>query len=409
MKILFTNSPFYGTGWHGVKSGCRWPFIFDSELPEENSLIGYNTMPFFMAYAASYLTARKVGDVFFYDALALKHRYETFYKTISDINADITIIETSTPSIDIDLKVARKIKEMGSEVALCGPHATIFAESLITLPEVDYVLQGEYEANSYEMCLMRRKGIYKCKPMENLDYLVPFRSEVCYYYADGFGQDKHIQFPQLQMWTSRGCPYKCNFCLWKDTMTFNNYRPIAIRSLMRELTSVMKEYNFKSVLFDDDTVNVGDKRTIDLSEAMSNIDIQWHAMVRADSCSWTAFEKMRKSGCEGLKIGIETFSQQGLDYLNKGYKSAEIIKTIDFLINLGFKCFLSFMDNIPGETEDDKKLTNDLKQGFIERGASIQHPNCMPLPGTELYNRMKADLSDDWFEYGKYHGEVLKQ
>ena len=51
-----------------------------------------------MSYAAAYLA--QYYEVYFYDALAVKHRFDTFYKVVEDIKPDITVIETSTPSIE---------------------------------------------------------------------------------------------------------------------------------------------------------------------------------------------------------------------------------------------------------------------------------------------------------------------
>ena len=405
MKIILTNAPFYGEGFHGIRAGGRWPFIFNYPLQEENSLGGYNTMPFFLAYATNYLISKSVGDVYYYDALAMKHRFETFYKTVGDIMPDIVLMETSTPSIEIDIKVATKLKEMGIEVCFTGPHATTYAETLIKNPNIDYILKGEYEVSSYEMCVMRKKGIYESKPIMDISGMYPYRDNTVYQYSDGFGQDAHIEMPQLQMQSSRGCPYKCAFCLWNSTMT-NKYRVNDSSHVIRELTWCMKTFGFKSVLFDDDTFNVGDKRTKEMSDLMGKIHIQWHAMVRPDACSWSAFEAMRRSGCVGLKMGVESFNQNSLDMLGKKYDVKELIATIDHVLKLGFKPFLSMMDNIPGETEDDKKRTKEILDGFLARGASMQHPNCMPLPGTRLHEQL--DTNEDWFEYGKFHGEVIK-
>ena len=415
MRILLTQAPFYDktdNKWCGVRAGCRWPFIFDYPLPPENTVGGYNTMPFFMAYATNYLASTaKVGEVYMYDAVAVKHRFDTYYNNVAKANPEITILETSTPSIKIDLEAAERIKGMGSEIALCGPHATAYAEELIKLPYVDYVLKGEYEVNSYEMCLMRRKGIYECRIMPTIEYMTPYRDAAVYNYADGFGQDAHIQYPQLQVWSSRGCPFRCNFCLWNETMTCGKYRKRSPEAVRDEIMSCIKVFGFKSVLFDEDTFNVGDARVYEMSKMMGGIGIQWHAMVRADACSKEAFWNMKQAGCVGIKAGIETFSQRGLDYLNKGYKAQELKDRVNFLIQCGFKVFLSFMENIPGETEEDKADTIRTAEHFIKQGASIQHPSCMPLPGTKLYKELdkegKIDKSD-WTKFGCFHGEVLK-
>lgn len=372
--------------------------------PPPDTLGAYNTYPFFMGYAAAYLAhVVKVGDVFFYDALARAHTYETFYQTMDDMKPDIVLMETSTPSIDNDLGIAKKLKEKGIEVALAGPHASVFADQLIKLPFVDYVLPGEYEVSSYIMCVMRNKGIYKSRSIENLNSLPwPARDDSVLLYSDLFLQDRFILQPQLQVHTSRGCPFKCSFCLWNHTMT-SSYRRRTPKSVSKEITACMRNWKFHSVLLDDDTFNVGDEHTIAMSRMMDNIDIQWQALVRADSCSKEAFKVMRECGCMGLKVGVESFSQTGLDYVNKGYKAEELIDRISYLVEyLGFKVFMSLMDNIPTETEADKAITVKWRDYFASKGASFQHPSCMALPGTKIYRDLNIK-NENWKEYGKFY------
>lgn len=405
MRILFTNVPWYGDNWHGIKAGCRWPFILDTPKPPPDTLGFYNTYPFFLAYAAAYLKFKaQNSQTYFYDALAHAHTYDTFYEYVDKLDPEITVIETSTPSIDNDLKVAKKLKEKGQEIALVGPHATVYAKELIKLSYIDYILKGEFEISAYEMVIMRKKGIYNSRPISNLDSLnMPARDSSCLLYADGFGQDKFIAYPQLQVWTSRGCPYSCDFCLWNHTMWTGGYRKRSPGSVTREITSAMSNWGFKSVLLDDDTFNIGDEHTIAISDALAQIAIQWHAMVRPDTCSKKAFLIMKECGCVGLKIGVETFSQSGLDSIGKRYNANELYETLDFLMDLGFKIFLSLMDNIPGETEEDKDLTKNRLDYFIKKGASYQHPIYMPLPGTIASIKRTNTIKDDWREYGKYY------
>lgn len=405
MRILFTNVPWYGEGWHGIKAGCRWPFILNTPKPPADTLGFYNTYPFFLGYAAAYLKFKANNEqTYFYDALAHAHTYDTFYEYTAKLDPEIVVIETSTPSIDNDLEVAKSLKKKGSEIALVGPHASVYAEALIKLPFVDYILQGEFEVSAYEMVLMRKKKIYKSRPLMDLDSLsMSARDNSCLLYADGFGQDKFMIYPQLQIWTSRGCPFKCDFCLWNHTMWTGGYRKRSPKSVTKEITSAMGNWGIKSVLLDDDTFNVGDEHTIAISDAIDKIAIQWHAMVRPDTCSKKAFMIMRECGCVGLKIGVETFSQCGLDSINKGYNADELYETIDFLMDLGFKVFLSLMDNIPGETEKDRELTKKRLDYFIKKGASYQHPTYMPLPGTNASIKRKNKPKENWKDYGQYH------
>ena len=412
MKVMFCNVPWYGDSWHGIKAGSRWPFIFNTPKPPEESLGNYNAYPFFLAYAAQYLHSAKVGDIAFYDALARSHTYDTFYKNVQAMYPDIVVIETSTPSIDNDLTVAKEINSrFGCEIALSGTHATVYADELIKHDYIKYVLQGEYEVGAYEMCLMRTKGVYKCRPVQNIDNLLPVRDKLNYFYGDGFGHADKLQWPQLQVWTSRGCPYPCTFCLWRNTMTYGNYRKRTMTNVLKEINYCVREFGFKSVLLDDDTVNIGDDRTVDVAKHMDTLNMEWHAMVRPDACSWSAFEDMKRYGCKGLKMGIESFSQNGLNYIKKGYDKNKVIETVDFLASCGFLIFMSMMDNIPTETEEDKIETAKWIKYFTAKGVQIQHPTCMPLPGTELFNKLDNEgkiNKSDWKQFGCFHGEVIK-
>lgn len=406
---MFVNAPWYGENWYGIRAGCRWPFIFDRPKPPEDSLGHYNCYPFFMGYAANYLAhVVKVGDIRLYDALARNHSYEKFFDNVKEFGPEIVVIETSTPSINNDLQIAERLKNEGMEVALSGPHATVYADELAKLPFVDYVLQGEYEVGAYEMCVMRRKGVYKCRPLNRIDF-VPYRDRYSLLYGDGFGHAEKFQWPQLQIWTSRGCPYPCTFCLWRNTMTYGNYRKRSVDSITKEISYCMRELGIRSVLLDDDTVNIGDERTAEISRAMSGLAVEWHAMVRPDACSWEAFMEMRANGCYGLKMGVETFSQRGLDYVKKGYEKNNLIETVDFLVSCGFAIFMSMMDNIPTETDDDRAETKKWIEYFTRKGVSIQHPTCMPLPGTKMFNDLEDKIDkSDWRQFGCFHGEVIK-
>ena len=352
VKTLFLSAPWYNENEYMIKCGSRWPWIVKAPKPPPETRGLYNPFPFFMMYTAAYLSVSRVADVFVYDAGARNHTYKMFYDVVGEVDPEIVIMEVTTPSIGKDLDIARELKKKGIEIALSGTHASVFADELIKLPYIDYILKGEYEVSSYEMCLMRTKKVYESHRIEHLDSLPsPYLTtdDSIYLYTDTFGFN--FSMPQLQVWTSRGCPSRCSFCSWNHTMTNHNYRQRSVKSIGKELTASIRKWKFKSVLFDDDTFNVGDKRVQEMCDFMDKVDINWQAMVKIDACSKHAFGIMRHSGCDGLKIGIETFSQRGLDALNKGGNADRNFETCDYLLDLGYNVFLSCIGNIPGETD----------------------------------------------------------
>jgi hypothetical protein len=128
MDVLFVNSPnvrwLRGHIRFGCRAGSRWPWT-SPDVPTD-----YACFPFFMAYACATLRERGV-DAHLYDTLVRRQfDYGPYIETVQKMSPHIVVIETSTPTIDIDLSLARRFSFF-SEIALSGPHATIFADELI--------------------------------------------------------------------------------------------------------------------------------------------------------------------------------------------------------------------------------------------------------------------------------------
>ena len=76
--------------------------------------------------------------------------------------------------------------------------------------------------------------------------------------------------PQAQVWSSRGCPFKCIFCVWPATMTGNDPDGTGKRSVRHYsadymeayLSELVERYDYKSIYFDDDTFNLGNSHVV---------------------------------------------------------------------------------------------------------------------------------------------------
>lgn len=79
-------------------------------------------------------------------------------------------------------------------------------------------------------------------------------------YLDAPGE---MLIPSAQMLASRGCPFKCQFCLWPQLMyNGQHYRARNVKDVVDEMEYLVREKKFKSVYFDDDTFNVGKERML---------------------------------------------------------------------------------------------------------------------------------------------------
>ena len=128
-------------------------------------------------------------------------------------------------------------------------------------------------------------------------------------------------YPMFWMWTSRGCPYKCNFCVWPSSMTNNDPDGNSKRKVRQYSADYVREYmkhtqnNFvyKSIFVDDDTFNIGNKHTIEMSKVFGETGLPWNALVRADTCKENAWQIMKDNGCYAVRIGFESGNQHIVD------------------------------------------------------------------------------------------------
>ena len=422
MKILLVNAPWYGENWKGTKAGCRWNFISEG-TPDKRNLskqkdFYYATFPFFLSFATSKLIQAGY-DAVLYDALAICDTYEEFYARIKKEKPDIVLLETSTPSWEQDMVIAQNLNSEGIKVAIAGPMVQYAVETLkIQNKEtwVDFWLIGEYIESILEIAKTQRKGIYESIPTDILKLPMPYRDDNVLLYNDYFSFGQFIPKPQLQIWTSFGCPYSCTFCLWRWTMTYGKYRKRPIEDIKKEIRYCLDKWHFKSILFDDDTFNVGDEHPTAIARMMRNEfkNISWAAMVRSDSCKLDTFKFMFDCGCMGLKVGVETFFDCNKN-VDKGLKIDNLLERIIQIHNIGFYCYLSTMQYIPGETEIDRKKTEQTLKDLTQFGIRWQRPACTPICGTPLYKKFaefeKKEYNNniDFFELGKYYNNEILQ
>ncbi len=370
----------------GVRAGSRWPWT--AEKP-----IGPVHYPFLLCYATSFLKNNGF-EAKIIDAVAdEQYSFKNFLNIVYKEKADIVVIECSTPTLDIDLYVAKKISEF-TEVALAGPHVASYAQNLREqYPFVKYFLKGEYIKSSLKMAKSKVPGIYESEIVTDLDSIpFPFRDypSALKYYDPTMPTPK----PQLQIYASKGCPFRCTFCLWPKVM-YN--RIVSYRDpkmVCQEIIVNVEKHGFKSIFFDDDTFNIGTQRISLLCDGLKKIGLPWTMMGRLDTSPDWLFDKMVDSGCVGMRFGIETFDLNVLKTIQKGLEKTDFVKTLKYISNKYPKLMihLTMMKDLPGQTEEihlnDMKILEDL--GFASNNIfrSFQLSSCVPFPGTEMYNQL---------------------
>tara|TARA_Y100000022_G_scaffold198601_1_gene209240 strand:- start:3156 stop:4505 length:1350 start_codon:yes stop_codon:yes gene_type:complete len=417
MSILFSNPPWWENResrgflkkkrWRrGVRAGSRWPFTYQGRsAPDKPKTKDYMPYPYFLGYATTY-ASKNIGNknVFFRDSIALSESYKSFFNYLETLKNKIEyfLIESATPSWEHDYNLIKTIKEKYPKlkIIVAGPIST--SDQIWDSKIIHAVLKGEYEKNVMKI-LNGKEGLQEhdlltLDEMNNSPY--PYYDKNIFdKYFDGNPIPMNELSPQAHILTSRGCPFKCIFCVWPAAMTGNDpdgenkrsvrqYKPEYIEGFLDEIT---KKFKFEAIYLDDDTFNIGNKHTENISKIVGKYKIPWFAMCRADTCRKETWKLMKDNGCQGVKIGIESGSQYVVDKIvNKHLDLKYTQQTVSHLRDMGLSVHGTFTYGLPGETKEQmletKKFISETKFNTVQESGTAE------IEGTPLHTLNSKNL-----------------
>jgi radical SAM superfamily enzyme YgiQ (UPF0313 family) len=402
MKILFSNPPWWEIDSSnkrlrgGVRAGSRWPFTQYVRSTPDHAVWGeYLPYPFFMGYATTFVAKQTGAKVRMRDSIALRESYESYLDYLRTENPDYIFVESASPSWRHDAgligAIARKLP--AAKIVVCGPITSIKAEEILATLPVVACIRGEYEKGAVNV-INGATGVLEhdlLTTAEMNEAPFPYFDEgIARRYCDA---NPHGQvFPHAHVWSSRGCPFKCIFCVWPATMTGNDpdgthkrtvrhYTPEYMLAFLEDLKA---RFNYSSIYFDDDTFNLGNSHVVAMCEVMRRVRLPWSAMCRADTIKPETWQLMRDSGCFGVKLGFESGNQYVVDKIvNKGLDLEEARRTVFELKRLGLTVHGTFTYGLPGETKEQLQDTRRYIASLPFD--SIQESGTAEIEGTPLH------------------------
>ncbi len=381
MKVLFSNPPWWdeqvagpgGPYWRqGVRAGSRWPFTYVGRSAPDRFVWGdYLPYPFFMGYAASYVARQTGATVHLRDSVALRESYGSYFAALAAGRYDYVFLESASPSWEHDGRLIREVARClpGAKIVVTGPITAAAPEAILSQFPVHACVRGEYEKGSVRV-LGGESGVidHDLLTLEEMNAApFPYFDEtIAHRYVDACPQGQ--LFPHAQVWSSRGCPFKCIFCVWPATMTGNDPDGSRVRKVRHYtadymeafLTELVGRYGFRSIYFDDDTFNLGNSHVVRMCGVMKKLGLPWSAMCRADTIKKETWGLMRDSGCFGVKIGFESGSQEVVDKIvNKHLDLEKARETVFELKRLGLTVHGTFTYGLPGETREQMRQTQE--------------------------------------------------
>lgn len=195
----------------------------------------------------------------------------------------------------------------------------------------------------------------------------------------------------INMTTTRGCPYKCNWCA--KPIYGNRYNARTPENVFAELQLLYERYHFDHIWFCDDIFGLKPgwvKRFAALLNE-AGIKIRFKIQSRADLIlKDRQAEDLAAAGCETVWMGAESGSQKILDAMDKGITVQQIEEAVKQLNAKNIRTALFLQFGYLQETKDDIRLTLAMLRKLMpdEIGISVSYP----LPGTKFYEKVKEEL-----------------
>ncbi len=339
------------------------------------------------------------------------------YQTVDDIlkiakDYELVIMYTSTPTLPNDVKCAEAIKAQNpdTQVGLLGAHAAVLPQqTLEENPILDFVCRNEFDYTCKELAegkpyeeikgLSYRNRLGNIKHTEERELIHDWDSMPSVFPM----YEQHLNFrnyfigyllhPYISLYTGRGCPAKCTFCLWPQTIGGHQYRaksPAAVGEEMALAKSIWGD-SVREYFFDDDTFTIDKKRVIAISEHLKKLNLTWSCNARAN-LDYETLKTLRDNGLRLLLVGFESGNQKVLDGVKKGIKLEVARKFMKNCNKLGIKVHGAFIIGLPNESKET--IEDTIRFACEVSPHTIQVSIASPYPGTELYQQAQEN---GWF------------
>ncbi len=391
--------------------------------------LGKKLPPLGLSYVAGAL--EKSGfQVQVLDNYMLKKSIDEVKELVKKLSPEIVGITCGSATFRRCVETAKAVKEAlpSCKIVVGGWHASYVPDSILEIPEIDFVVMGEGEQAMVELATRltdNSKG-----SADNADITIP---GVGYkkngqtikntpQYIKDLDQvpfparhllpmelyDRTIEFlsvkPADTMSIVRGCPFSCAFCETKK-LWGNTCRTFSPNRVVDEIQYLQEKYNSKGIYFINDNFTIKKKVTEEICDEIirRQLDVRWACDTRPDLISQELLHKMHAAGCETIWFGVESGSPRMLERLNKRITLEQVTQAVKLCRKEHLQVACSFIMGIPSETladmEESLKFALKLDPDWCRFNIYVAYPDSV------LYEEVKQnklyDREEDFLLYVK--------
>lgn len=307
---------------------------------------------------------------------------------------DIVGISVTVDTMPGAVRIARRFRDKGVIVVAGGIHITTAYD---TIPEdaFDVLCIGAAEGTWPDIIRDFENGtlqtVYRCsKGFDGKDIISPA--------YDFLTKDKYLYCNVIH--TSRGCPFRCDFCY--NSADERMYVNRDMEAVLQDIKAVRS----KHIMFIDDNFAGNPAWLREFLNRLIPLNLKWNAAVSLNAlCDAGLLDLMKRSGCQGLFVGFESIQAASIQNVHKIQNNTDLYeKAVKMAHDRGIMINASFVFGLDGDTPETFRATLDwIVKNKIE---TVTSHILTPYPGTELYDRLKKEgrlLSHDLSRYNTAH------
>jgi len=342
---------------------------------------------------------------------------------------DVVVIMLEHITYPVALAAIVAAKEgADSRTIFVGPFATALDEEVLRKSGVDVVCRGEWDysvsavveswasGRSLEgvpgLSYLEDGRLVKtsdAKLIEDLDSLpIPAYDLLdlsCFYEA------VFKRFPAATMITSRGCPHRCVYCSFPQTIYSRKHRAASPERVVKEIRHLVKDLGVREIRFDDDCFEVDRERAFRICELLEQekLDLIWSVQCRPANMDLELAKAMKRAGCHFILYGIESGSDEILKKIKKGATVESLRRGVVAAKKAGIDVLNCIMLGFYWDTPETIRQTIEFAKELNAEFTQFSTPTA--LPGTEYYELLRAQgclASDSWEDFDSFHKANVK-
>lgn len=317
---------------------------------------------------------------------------ENVEKIDFDEPIDLAAITVTVDAMNRAVQIAKEFRNRGVKVIAGGIHITADAEG--TLKYFDAICVGMAERVWAKILEDKENNLLKkiYYDMESIS-----GKEIVSPEYDIIDKKKYLYTNIIS--TSRGCPFKCDFCYnsCKDTLKTYINRPV------EDVINDIKALKTRHIMFIDDNFIGNPKWSKKLLKEIKPLKLKWNAAVTSNIVDMPELlDEMKEAGCQSLFIGFESINSKSIASVHKVQNSVQRYeKLVEEIHKRGIMINASF---VFGLDEDEVSVFKNTLEWIVNNKIETVTSHILtPYPGTKLYSSLLEENRISDFNLSNYN------